>query len=227
MKCGILFSGGKDSNFSLLLAKRKLEVKCLITLNSKNDYSYMFQKVGINFVKIQAKLLNLPLIFVDTCGQKEKELFDLELAIKKAIYKYKIRAIITGAIKSTYQTIRIQEICNRLDIYCFNPLWQIDEEIYLNQLIENKFKILIISIAAYPFTEKYLGRMIDNDFKEDLLKLNYEFQLSLVGEGGEFESFVLDSPLFTKTIKVIDSIKKMDSENSGILEIKKIKLIEK
>ena len=36
MKLGILYSGGKDSNYALYKASLNNEVKCLITLNSQN-----------------------------------------------------------------------------------------------------------------------------------------------------------------------------------------------
>lgn len=227
MKLASLFSGGKDSNYSLYLASKEHEIKCLISMISKNKESYMFQTPGNSFLKLQAESLEIPIIEYQTDGEKEKELEDLKNAIKKAIKLYNIEGIITGAIKSTYQSSRIQKICNELDIYCINPLWQIDEEEYLGELIKNKFKIIILSIASYPFTKEYIGKIIDNDLIKKLKESKKNYSTSLIGEGGEFESFVIDSPLFKKEIQITNSNITCDSENSCILNIKHIKLIPK
>src|SRR4030042_302730 len=140
MKCAILFSGGKDSIYSAYLAKQRgYKISCLISIFSKNKESYMFHTPSISRVERQARVMNIPIIIRETQGNKEEELKDLEKAIKNAIDKYKINCVVTGAIKSVYQSSRIQKICDGLKIKCFNPLWQIDEIRYLNDLIKNKF----------------------------------------------------------------------------------------
>jgi len=228
MKVGCLFSGGKDSNYTLFLAKKNnLDIKCLISIIPKNEESYMFQSDGNNFLEYQAEALNIDLIKQISKGEKENELLDLKEAIKKAIKKYKIKAILTGAIKSIYQASRIQKICDELNIFCINPIWQIDEEEYLNELLKNKFEIIILSIAAYPLNKSFLGEIITQNTKLKLIELYKKFKISPIGEGGEFETFILNSPLFNKKIKLIDFEKKMDSENSGKIIIKKMELVKK
>ncbi|PIO08781.1 TIGR00289 family protein, partial [Candidatus Pacearchaeota archaeon CG10_big_fil_rev_8_21_14_0_10_34_12] len=128
MKLGILFSGGKDSSYAAYLAKKhRHELTCLISVFSENKNSYMFHTPSISRVKEQAQAMNIPLITKKTKGVKEKELQDLENAIKKAKEKYKIKGIVTGAVESIYQSSRIQRICNKLNIEVFNPLWQKDQ----------------------------------------------------------------------------------------------------
>ena len=83
MKLGILFSGGKDSNYALFKANKSDEVTVLISLDSKNEESYMFH-TPIEEVDKQAKRLGIPLIKIKTKGEKEKELEDLKKAIKEA-----------------------------------------------------------------------------------------------------------------------------------------------
>lgn len=227
MRVACLFSGGKDSNFALFEASKKHEIKCLITMISKNPDSYMFQTPGIDFTKFQAKALEIPIIEFKTFGEKEKELVELEKAISKAIKEYKIQGIVSGAIKSTYQSSRIQEICNKLDIYSINPIWQINEKDYLKLLLKNKFKIKIIAIASYPFTKEYIGKIINEEFSEKLIKIQNKFKISIIGEGGEYESFILDSPMFKKSIEIKEFKILMDGENCGKMIIKKIKLVDK
>ncbi|VVB78646.1 tRNA-specific 2-thiouridylase MnmA [uncultured archaeon] len=203
MKLGILFSGGKDSCYAAYLAKQSgHEISCLITIVSKNKESYMFHTPSINKVEKQAEQMQIPVITIKTKGEKEAELIDLKKAIKVAIKKYKINGIATGAVESVYQGSRIQKICNDLNIECFNPLWQKNQIQLLNELIKNKFKIIVTGVFAYPLDKNWLGREIDKKFVLDITKLNEKYKINPAGEGGEFETFVIDCPLFKKALKV-------------------------
>ena len=132
MKLALLLSGGKDSVYAGYLAKNvfKHDLVCAISIISENKHSYMFHTPSIEKTEKQSKVMNLPLIIQKTSGRKEIELKDLETALKKAKQKYKIHGVITGAIQSVYQSSRIQKICNKLNLECFNPLWQTSEEDY-------------------------------------------------------------------------------------------------
>ncbi|MBU2562196.1 MAG: diphthine--ammonia ligase [Nanoarchaeota archaeon] len=212
MKLGVLFSGGKDSCYSAYLAKKKgHELACLISVFSKNKESYMFHTPSITRTKQQAKAMQIPIIIQKTKGKKEEELADLEKAIQKAKQKYKIQGIVTGAIQSVYQASRIQKICDNLDLKCINPLWQKDEIKYLNELIKNKFKIIITGVFAYPLDKSWLRREINSKFIKEVRELNKKYKIHPAGEGGEFETFVLDCPLFKKPLNITSS--KISGEN--------------
>ncbi|MCK5150142.1 diphthine--ammonia ligase [Candidatus Pacearchaeota archaeon] len=221
MKLGILFSGGKDSVYSAYLAKKhKHELTCLISIFSENKESYMFHTPSISKVKKQAKVMNVPLLIQKTKGKKEEELKDLEEAIKNVKQKYKIQGIVTGAIQSVYQASRIQKICDKLNLECFNPLWQKNEEEYLKELIKNKFKVIIAGVFAYPLDKSWLGREINKEFIEEVKELNNKYKIHPAGEGGEFESFVLDCPLFSKPLEIKSFKDFSTGENSWRREIK-------
>jgi diphthine-ammonia ligase len=221
MKLGVLFSGGKDSLYASYLAQKQgHELTCFISVHSKNKESYMFHTPSILATKEQAEVMGIPLITEKTKGEKEVELKDLEKAIERAIKEYKIQGILTGAIRSEYQFSRIQTLCNKLKIKCVNPLWQTDELNYLKDLIKNKFKIIIIGVFAYPFNESWLGRELDEKFINEIKKLNEKFDIHLAGEGGEYESFVLNCPLFKKELKVKSYEDFKEGENSYRRDIK-------
>ena len=203
MKVGVLFSGGKDSTYAAWLAKKQgYEISCLITLESKNPESYMFHTPSISKTKKQAEAMGIPLIIEETKGQKEEELKDLENAIKKAKKKYKIQGIVTGAVESVYQASRIQKICDKLDLKCFNPLWKKNQIGLLQELLKEKFKVVVTGVFAYPLNGSWLGREIDGTFIKDIKIMNEKYKISPSGEGGEFETFVLECPLFKKPLKV-------------------------
>jgi len=214
MKCAVLFSGGKDSCYAAYLAKKQgYELACLISIFSENKESYMFHTPSISKVKQQAEVMDLPLITQETQGEKEEELKDLEEVIKKAKEDYHIDSIVSGAIASNYQKTRIQKICDRLGLECFNVLWHKDELEYLNELIKNKFKVIITGVFAYPLDKSWLNREINQEFIEDVKKLHERYEIHPAGEGGEFETFVLDCPLFKKSLEITDS--KVSGENNS------------
>lgn len=217
MKLGVLYSGGKDSNYALYKASQENEISCLITLFPDNEESYMFQTVGNDITKLQARALEIPQIIQKTKGEKELELKDLKTAIQRAKDEYQIEGIVTGAIKSAYQASRVQKICNELNLKCFNPLWQKDEIEFIQELIKSKFEILIVGVGAYPLNEKTLGRKLDHTMFYELKHMQEKFQLNPAGEGGEYETFVLNSPMFKEKIVLEEFETKMENHNAGIL----------
>ena len=226
MKLGVLFSGGKDSTLALHKSAEKEEVSCLITIISKNKESYMFHTPNIELTALQAEALHLPLIRKVTVGEPEKELKELENAIAQAIASFKIAGVVTGAVESVYQATRIQQVCNRLGVWCFNPLWKRNQQALLEEIMNEGFKAVISGIFAYPLDEKWLGKLIDEDMIARLTVLSREYGLSPSGEGGEIETSVLDAPLFKKKIEVLDGEVEAKS-NSGVFRIKQARLAEK
>ena len=234
MKLGVLFSGGKDSTFVTYLAKKEnqrfssfpqksrekegYEISCLISVISENKDSYMFHTPSIEKTEIQNEVMGIPLIVQKTKGRKEEELKDLEKAIKRAKKKFGILGIVTGAVESVYQASRIQKICNELNVECFNPLWQKDQIELLEDLIKNNFEAIITGVFAFPLDEKWLGRKIDKKFIDEMKKLNEKYKINPAGEGGEFESFVLNCPLFKKELKIKNK-KIFGEKNSWRMEV--------
>ena len=180
----------------------------------------MFHTPSIQQVKKQAKVMNIPLMTSKTKGEKEKELIDLEKAVKKAKEKYKFDTLVTGALHSEYQASRIQAICDKLAIKCFNPLWHKDEIEYLHELIDANFKVIITGVFAYPLDKSWLGRIINKQFIDEVSNLKDKYKIHAAGEGGEFETFVLNCPMFKKEL-IVNKFKDVkEGKNSWRREIK-------
>jgi len=120
MRVAALFSGGKDSIYSIYITQQYgWEISHLVSLMPENINSWMFHGVNIHLTKLLSKALDIPIVYESTPGEKEKELNDL----KKVLEKLDIDGIISGAISSEYQRTRIEKICHMVGIKSFTPIW--------------------------------------------------------------------------------------------------------
>jgi len=222
LRSAVLFSGGKDSALALDYALKYTNVKCLIIMQSKNAESYMFHTPNIEWAKVQAEATGIPYIVQLTDGEKEKELKDLEAAIKKAKTKYKVQAIVTGAIESIYQASRVQTTTNSLGMECFNPLWQKDQIALLEELIQKKFDVILVGTFGYGL-DKLIGRKIDKKFIEEITLLRDRLKINPAGEGGEFESFVLNAPYYKKPLTITKNKIIKDSSGGIVMHIEELR----
>ncbi len=74
--------------------------------------------------------------------------------------------------------------------------------------------------------EEWLGRRLDADAKKELVKLRDRFGISIMGEGGEYESMTLDSPVHLKRLVIKEARKEM-SRNSGTYDVTSLFLEDK
>jgi len=220
MRVAVLATGGKDSALALhRVLKMGYEVKCLACMIPVREDSWMFHYPNINLVDLFAEAVGIPLVKAETSGIKEKEVEDL----KRLIEGLDVDGIVSGAIASTYQKSRIEKICEQLRLKCIAPLWHENPLDILKEIAALKFETIITGVYAYGFSKEWLGRKIDNPTIEALIELNRRYGISLVGEGGEYETLVLDAPFFKKRIEIIEA-EKIWKNQSGYFLITKAKL---
>jgi asparagine synthase (glutamine-hydrolysing) len=228
LKLAILLSTGKDSTYAMHIQKRiNYEIACLITMESANKDSFMFHTPAIRLAKQQSEALQIPLIMEKTTGAKEKELEKLKKVIKKAKDKYRIQGIVTGALFSNYQRSRIEKICDELNLKVYSPLWHMDQEAEMRSLIKQGYEFVFTKIAAEGLNKDWLGRSITMQDVDELVRLNKKFGINITGEGGEFETLVLDCPLFKKRIEIEKYAIIEEKDGSAAMIIKKARLVKK
>ena len=203
MNVAVLFSGGKDSTMAVYAAlEAKEDVKYLLSMKSKNDESYMFHVPNIHVTDLLAEALDIPIMSVETDGVKEEELEDLKVAFKD-LKNLGIEAIYTGALYSVYQKSRIEKLGDEVGLEIISPYWHVDELEYMRKIVSLGFKIMICGVAAWGLDESWLGRVIDDETIDELVKLNEKYRLDIAFEGGEAETLAIDGPIFKKRIKII------------------------
>jgi asparagine synthase (glutamine-hydrolysing) len=222
-----MLSTGKDSVYAIhLMKKQGYDVRCLIAINPKNKDSFMYHSPTLEIAKMQAQSLGIRLLLIQSKGEKETELKELDRGLMLAKKMFGIEGVVSGALFSNYQRERIEKECERHSIRHFAPLWHMDQENYIRNLVKIGFKAMITKVACMGLDEKWLGRIIDNKCIDELVKLNSKYGVNVAGEGGEYETLVLDAPLFKEKILVKFS-KKMLGDFTGEIEVTEAKLVKK
>jgi ABC transporter with metal-binding/Fe-S-binding domain ATP-binding protein len=226
LKVGTLFSGGKDSTFSSFLATQRDSLECMITLSPKRPDSYMFHYPNVRWTSLQAEAMGVPQVMQETEGIKEAELEDLKEAVTTAKARFGIEGVYSGALASVYQKSRVDRICDEVGVRSISPLWGVDPERHLRNLLEAKFEVVITSVSALGLDESWLGRRIDSKVIDELVKLHSKYGLHIGLEGGEGETYVTDCPIFGKRI-VIQESERVWNGDSGYLRITRARLVSK
>jgi ABC transporter with metal-binding/Fe-S-binding domain ATP-binding protein len=215
MKVAALFSGGKDSVFSIYIAKQwGWDISHLVTVYPENKDSWMFHSINIHLTEKLSEAINIPLIRKQTKGKKEEELNDL----KEILEDLDINGVISGAIASEYQRTRIEKICHEIGIKSFTPIWHKNQELILREQINAGFEIIIVGVFAYGFDETWLGKTINGKTINDIQQLKKKYSINTAGEGGEFETLTLNGPMFRKKL-ILDKISKEWKRDNGILKV--------
>jgi diphthine-ammonia ligase len=201
-----LFSGGKDSSWALYRAlERGLPVERLVTVHPEGD-SYMYHTPATDLTALAAESIGIDLVDVypddfdaaaatDSGAQGDRELEPLEAALTDLRDELGgLGGVTAGAVESEYQTSRIRAMADRLDCAVFAPLWQEDPRDLAAAMLSAGFEIRIVQVAAAGLDESWLGRTLDHDALADLERLHEEYGVHILGEGGEFETFVVDGP---------------------------------
>ena len=203
MDVAVLFSGGKDSTMGVYAAlEAKEDVKYLLSVKSRNDESYMFHVPNIHSTDLLSQALEIPIMSVETDGIKEEELNDLKEAFQK-LKGLGIEAVYTGALYSVYQKSRIERLASEVGLKVISPFWHVDELEYMRKIVSLGFKIVICGVAAWGLDESWLGRVIDDETIDELVRLNEKYKVDIAFEGGEAETLAIDGPIFKKRIEIL------------------------
>jgi len=258
MKFVALVSGGKDSIYSTLLAiQNGHELVCCAHLapsqqHNLEEESYMYQTAGSESVRLQVeecigvpfyvrtisgRSKNTSLVYDANDGDDEvdgsvsDEVEDLYLLLKQIQIEHPdITAVSSGAILSTYQRTRIENVCSRLNLTSLSYLWRMaSQRSILNSILDDgEIDAVLVRVACPPglMPYRHLGKSLRELRDRGILDaLKEKFGMHPAGEGGEYETLVLDCPKLFKHGKLIleeTEIVCDDSDDGvGVLRISK------
>jgi ABC transporter with metal-binding/Fe-S-binding domain ATP-binding protein len=212
MKLAALFSGGKDSTYSIFLAKKQgHEIKCLLSVFPKSDESHLLHHPNLQWTNLQSQSMQIPQLTIKSeLDETDNEINSLEKILIQAIEKYQIEGLVHGGIQSQFQKEKFENLCNKLNLKSITPLWNRNPLEYMNELISSNFVFIITSVSSGGLDDSWLGKIITKNDIDNLYVLSQKFGFNLNFEGGEAETFVVDCSLFSHPIKIIQGKKIWD-----------------
>jgi ABC transporter with metal-binding/Fe-S-binding domain ATP-binding protein len=212
MKLACLFSGGKDSTYAIHLAKQQgHDVVCLLSIFPKSEESHLLHYPNLKWTKLQSESMNIPqLTTYSTSNETKDELLTMEKLLEKAKKDFHIDGLVHGGIKSKFQKEKFETLCLNLNLISIAPLWEINPQEYMNELIDSNFDFMMITVSSDGLDDQWLGKLISKSDIKVLNKLSNKFGFNLNFEGGESETFVINCPLFSHSIKINQFTKNWD-----------------
>ena len=111
-----------------------------------------------------------------------------------------IEGVSCGAILSNYQRDRVENVCSRLQLVSLTFLWQKEQRQLLREMIDFGIHAVLVKVAAAGLEPyKHLSKSL-SALERYFLQLNDRFGFHVCGEGGEYETLVLDCPIYRKRL---------------------------
>ena len=220
MNLGSLFSGEKDSTYAIYLAQKQgHKVTCLLSIFTKSEESHLLHYPNLQWTKLQSESMKIPQLTIHSeSDETDDELFALENLLQNAKDQFHIEGLVHGGIKSQFQKEKFETLCSKLDLIVVTPLWNTEPEQYMNDLLESNFVFIMTTVSSDGLDDTWLGKQISKSDIDILKHLSEKFGFNLNFEGGEAETFVVDCPLFSNSIK-INQAKKIWDGYRGRFEI--------
>ena len=225
MRVAVLASGGKDSTYASWWASLQgWEVVSLVSVLVRGEDSMMFQIQNSWIAGFQATSIGATWKPVFTSGEEGIEIDDLEMAIRgecdldESLDDYwpkgvecpvdiemhtgplHVDGLVVGALRSDYQKTRIEMMCERLGISSFCPLWHKNPIEHMESLVDHGFEVIFTSVSTEGMDDSWVGKKLDVESLRALRKISEDHRFNLDGEGGEFETLVLDAPHMSRKI---------------------------
>ncbi|GAA6005247.1 diphthine--ammonia ligase [Rhodotorula paludigena] len=192
--------------------------------------SFMYQTVGSSGLQTLASVLDLPLYTHtiagtainqraeygsrkgkareqthpahdddDTDRDETEDLFQLLQKVKAA--HPDVEGVSVGAILSNYQRVRVEHVCARLGLTPLAWLWEREQKELLAEMVDAGMECVLVKVAGAGLGVQHLGKTLA-EMQPTLHRLNEQYETHVCGEGGEYETFTVDSPLFLRRVQL-------------------------
>ncbi|KAH7417313.1 ATP binding L-PSP endoribonuclease family protein-like protein [Cadophora sp. MPI-SDFR-AT-0126] len=219
-------------------------------IDERDLNSFMYQTVGHTVIPLYEQALGIPLYRQQIVGSAvqtgtsygyadEDETESLVPLLKRIMAEHPTaNALSTGAILSTYQRTRVESVAIRLGLTPLSYLWQypILPPVTQISLLEDMQAIgldaRIVKVASGGLDESFLWQNVASQqvmrrVEKSMKRFGTDGDGAMLGEGGEFETLVVDGPasLFKGKIVVEEKDRRVVREGGGsawlkILEVR-------
>ncbi|HET6398942.1 MAG TPA: diphthine--ammonia ligase [Candidatus Thermoplasmatota archaeon] len=199
-RCVALLSGGKDSVAAIEVAQQQgLHVVGALVLRPREDDAWMFHTPNLDAAAAVAACLGLAAEQHDVRAGQQQEVEDLQAALGEAARRFDADSLLSGALASEYQRVRIEAVAHRLGLRSFMPLWHKQPSAYVSSLA-GAYDVRFSRTAAEGVPNAWAGERLTQERIGAMLR--HPARPHVAGEGGEYETLVLDAPHYRHRLVV-------------------------
>jgi len=222
MTVSALVSGGKDSIYSAYLADTQgWPVDELVTIVPADPDAMMFHTPNLGCVALQAEAWGKRHRRVPVAGTGETAELD---ALRSAL-EGDWGPVVAGAVESSYQWARLLRVAEEVGRRVYVPLWRKDPARVVREEIAAGLDIRLVHLAAEPLTPELLGRRLEAGLLDELERRGREVRpVNVAGEGGEFETLVVDAPFFRRRLE-LDQVATTVTRSTATLSVTRSHLV--
>jgi len=197
-KAIVLWSGGKDCNLALQLAKEEgYEIVALVTFHSRSTEFRAHPKEWMN---LQSKSLGITHILLEI---QEPFADNYEIQLQKLKDQLGITLAVSGDISEVHGSSNwISERAHAVGMKTFLPLWHKERTEVMELLMKFNFEVVLSMVKAPWLNEDFLGRRLNAELIEEFTLLGGQNGLDLCGEQGEYHTMVLNGPEYRSPISL-------------------------
>jgi diphthine-ammonia ligase len=200
-KVAVSWSGGKDCCLALYrVLEDKKNVICLVSMVSEKDQRNHAHGIRLEILKAQAKAIGIPLVLIDSADDYESSMVNALTSLKD---QHGVEEIVFGSLYSKEDRKWNEEVARKAELNPLFPVWISPEDTLelLEEFISLGFSATVCRASEKHLDQTWTGRMLDWNFFKDIQQKN----VCVMGENGEYHTFLLDGPVFKHRVELVQS----------------------
>ena len=190
----LMWSGGKDGALALLRARaRGIAVDRLVNFSDRETGRVRFHATRTELIASQARAIGIELAQYPTTWPEYEPAFRGMLA---DLVRDGFSGVIFGDIHLVDVRAWYEERVAAAGLAHVEPLWGEAPADLVTEFVASGSRAVITCCEDGKLDERWLGRIIDDDFVRDIARL----PVDAAGENGEYHSFAFSGPLFTDPV---------------------------
>lgn len=217
MKTIVLYSGGKDSFYSLVKALEWGPVAYVVSIKSNSGDTQLHAGPESNELvrKAQLDMLRLPYKEL-TVGSGKEYMQELFVELNKLVQQAGITHLVTGDLWHPYTSGLGDMLAAALGVTLVRPAREVcpnreSDVKYMNEIISTGIESIIVSVRQGDLLESFVGRKIDKVLVDEFVSMT----IDAAAEGGEYQSFVTAAPQLQGSIVIDDFIVQLVDGKNG------------
>ncbi len=211
-----LFSGGKDSFYAIRKVLENGSLDLLVSISSNSGDTQLHAGPEANREIRKQQLEGIGLSYREIVVNSERGyLHHLFKGLQDIVRRENVGYLVTGDLWHPYTGGIGDMLAGALDVELVRPARDScpsrDHSMkYMSEVLESAIKAVIVSVRDGDLPREFIGREIDYGFLQELERRG----IDVAGEGGEYQSLVIASPIMTGCIVISDySIELVNGKN--------------